>query len=294
MTAMPRFAALAMLLLLGGCGVQAARSGPPPVAPTAAVGKGVVEPLAGLIEVAAARDGRVVRLPVEEGVHVVAGQPLAVLDTARAELSVTQARLEADRDAATARGARSRWILARADALRLARLAANDAASGQEADQQRVAADAAKAALDEADLSARAGQARLGLARLDLAELTVRSPVSGIILRRHFGPGAAISAASPTALFLVAPDGPRVVRAELDEAFADQVAVGMPAWITDATGGQRVYRGHVLRVSPFLEPAANGEGAGARLDLRVIRLVVAFDEPSPMRLGQRVLVRINP
>lgn len=287
--------ALAGLLLLASCGVPTAGLTPPhggtPPLP-GAIGRGVVEPTGGLITVAATQGGQILRVPVEEGTHVAAGQPLVVLDSARAELAVTQASLEAARDVAASKGARSKWILAQADARRLDRLAADDAVPGQDADQQRLAADVAKASLDEADLSARASAVRLGAAQLDLAALTVRSPVSGVILRRQVGRGAVVSMATP--LFLMAPDGPRVVRAELDEAFADRVAAGAAAWVTDASGDKRVYRGHVLRVSPYLEAATGGEEAGAHLDLRVLRLVVAIDEPSSLRLGQRVLVRIRP
>lgn len=94
-------------------------------------------------------------------------------------------------------------------------------------------------------------------------------------------------------MFVLAPDGPRVVRAELDEAFVGRVMPGATAWVTDSSGGGRVLKARVLRISPSFEAAALDDQPGGRADGRVLRLVLAFDEPNTLRLGQRVLARIG-
>ncbi|TCS04321.1 HlyD family efflux transporter periplasmic adaptor subunit [Caulobacter sp. BK020] len=259
----------------------------------AAVARGVIAVEGGLIPVAAPRDGLIAQISVEEGTHVDRGAVLAQLDTERDALLAAQARAETAQQKAAWRGAQARAAAAQGEAARLARLASADAATRREAEQARQAATAAAAQSDEAARAVDVARARQRLAELEQTVRTVRAPVSGLILRRTAAVGSAAVAASGTPLFVLAPDGPRVVRAELDEAFVDRVMPGAVAWVTDASGGGRVLKARVLRISPSFEAAVLDDQPGARADGRVLRLILAFDEPNTLRLGQRVLARIG-
>jgi multidrug resistance efflux pump len=284
--------------LVAGCLVLTAcgQSAPQALAATpqaAAIAKGAVSAKGGFIPVSSPRDGQIVQVAVEEGAHVRAGEVLAVLDRARADLLAQEALSEAAKSDAAVSVAQARWKLADVESSRLSRLVAGDAATGQEAEQARLAADTAKAGVEEARQAAAAAGSRAKLAALERSLRVVRSPVSGVVLRRQAVVGGTASAGAGAPLFILAPDGPPIVRAELDEAFADKVEPGMAAWITDATGDGRAYRGHVLQISPAFDPATSSEDGG-RADTRVLRMVVAIDEPTRLRFGQRVLARLGP
>ena len=272
-----------------GSGAADAQNRPPP----AAVARGVVAADGGLIPVAAPRDGVITQVSVEEGAHVDRGAVLAQLDSDRSVLLAAQAAAETAQQEAAWREAQARSAAAQAEAARLARLASVDAATRREAEQARQAMAVAAAQADEAARAVDVARARQRLAELEQTARTVRAPVSGLVLRRTAAVGAAAVAASGTPLFVLAPDGPRIVRAELDEAFVGRVMPGAVAWVTDAAGGGRVMKARVLRISPSFEAAALDDQAGGRADGRVLRLVLAFDEPNNMRLGQRVLARIG-
>jgi multidrug resistance efflux pump len=258
-----------------------------------AVARGVVAADGGLIPVAAPRDGLITQVSVEEGAHVERGAVLAQLDTDRSALLAVQAAAETAQQEAVWHSAQARAAGVQTEAGRLARLASADAATRRDVEQAKQAATVAASQSDEAARAVDVARARQRLAELEQTVRTVRAPVSGLVLRRTAAVGAAATPASGAPLFVLAPDGPRIIRAELDEAFVGRVMPGASAWVTDASGGGRVLKARVLRISPSFETAALDDQPGGRADGRVLRLVLAFDEPNTLRLGQRVLARIG-
>ncbi|MBU4433664.1 MAG: HlyD family efflux transporter periplasmic adaptor subunit, partial [Alphaproteobacteria bacterium] len=230
---------------------------------------------------------------VEEGAHVDRGAVLALLDQDRAALLVDQAAAETAQLRAAWRGAQAKASAAQSEADRLARLAKADAVTRREAEQARQAAAIAGAQSEEAGRAVDVARVHQRLAELEKSALAVRAPMAGLILRRVAAVGGAAVPGSGTPLFVLAPDGPRIVRAELDEAFVGKVAAGATAWITDASGGGQALKARVVRVSPAFEAATFEDESGPRADGRVLRLTLAFDEPNDLRLGQRVLARIG-
>lgn len=258
-----------------------------------AVARGVIAVDGGLLSIAAPRDGLVAQVNVDEGAHVRRGEILALLDTDRAKLEASQAAAETAQADAAWRGAQAKASAASAEAARLARLAAADAAPHREAVQAQQAASVAAALSEEAGRAVDVARARQRLAELEQTARVVRAPVDGVILRRAATVGSAASPGAAAPMFVIAPDGPRVIRAELDEAFVGRVQAGDPAWITDASGEGTQFKAKVLRVSPAFETAVMDDQPGARADTRVLRMVLAFDQPNGLRLGQRVLARVG-
>ena len=261
-------------------------------APAAAVAKGVVDAEGGLIGVRVPREGVVTQLMAEVGDHVAAGQPLAALDARQASLAMAAATAElADRNA-QAQVAAARAEGAERDAGRLSRLASQDALPRQEAEQAATAAAVARGEQRQVSAGLRVAQARRRLDAYEVDVRTVRAPLAGKIVRRDAVVGAYLTAAAP--LYLLEPDGRRVVRAELDEAFADRVKPGAAAVVSPEFREGQAYRAHVLRVSDVLSGASLGEEAGGKTDTRVVTVLLALDGPTDLRIGQRVLVRFAP
>jgi len=284
---------LALATTLASCG-RTTPTNPAAAAkpqPAAAIGRGVVDQDGGLIRLAAARDGALEQVLVQEGQAVTRGQVLAVFDRRSSGLSLTAARADIGDRRAQLRIAAAKLTGAERDAGRLRRLADQDAATRQEADQAAAAAVVARAELTQAEAALKGAGARADLQARDLAMLTVRAPSDGRVLSRTAVAGAYVAAGSP--LFVLEPATPRVVRAEVDEAFADLVKPGLPATVTREFNEGRGYPAHVVRVSDMFGAAALNDPSAPRADTRVVQVIVAFDSPQPLKLGQRVLVRFG-
>jgi len=289
---MKRLAILAVVVL-AACSrpeaVQpAARSATAPLA----VAQGVIDAEAGLIRVRTPRDGVIDASLVEEGDHVAAGQVLATLQDrqARLDLDVAAAQV-ADRQAqvevAAAKAAGSER-----DAQRLMRLAQADAGPRQDAERAATAAAVDRSEQRQAAAALQEAQAHRALSLYEVQAREVRAPVSGRIVRRSTSTGAFVSAA--TSLFVLEPDGRRVVRAELDEAFAGRVAPGAHAMVTPQFQAGASYRAKVLRVSDLLAGPSLPDEPAAKADARVVTVVLALTGAQDLRLGERVLVRFIP
>lgn len=175
---------------------------------------------------------------------------------------------------------------------RLSRLAAADATPRQDYDQAAAAAAVLRREQRQAQVAIGAADARRALSAFEVAVRDVHAPVAGRIVRRTVATGAYATATAP--LFVIEPQGPRVVRAELDESFADRVRPGMAAVVSpefQAGGGERA---QVLRVADVLGGPALAEDATGRPDARVVTITLALPTAAKFRVGQRVLVRFTP
>ena len=289
---MKRFVLLAVLALAGCSRSTSAPRDDAAVQAPIAVAQGVVDAEAGVIRVRAPRDGVVAESRVEEGQHVVAGQVLATLQDrqARLDLDVATAQVsdrQAQVDVATAKAAGSQR-----DAQRLARLAQADAGPRQDAERAATAASIDESEQRQASAALREARARRELSLYEVQVREIRAPVSGRIVRRVTSPGAFVSAG--TSLFVLEPDGRRIVRAELDEAFAGKVRPGMRAVVTRQFQTGASYAAQVLRVSDLLSGPSLPDEPTAKADTRVVTVVLALTGPQDLRLGERVLVRFTP
>jgi len=284
---------LPILMALALCGCARTPPPPPPTRPASvAVAKGVVEVQGGLVRLVAPRDGVLTAVAAEEGAHVAAGDVLAQLDDRQARLQLASAEADLGQRQAELAVASARASGAAREAHRLAGLAAGDAATRQEADQAGTAAAVAEGERRQAAQALQAAEARRRLAAFEVESRTVRAPVSGKIVRRGPAAGGFVTAAAP--LFVLAPDGTRLVRAELDEAFADRVTPQTRAVVTREFQAGGTYAAHVLRIADALGAPSLGDDAPARADARVVTVLLSLSPTADLRLGQRVLVRFEP
>lgn len=182
-------------------------------------------------EVSAPISETILEVTAVRGERVVPGQVLARLDAtlARAELAATEAVLA---------GARTGSLVAEQDWIRAQRLESESVASRQALDRARLTRAQAAAQLREA-------QARLEAQQKRLRDLTVVSPVSGVVDQLPFDPGERVPAGAVLAVVLA--DGPPWVRVWLPERALAGVGPGTPAEIRiDGLSTPRT--GHVLDI----------------------------------------------
>jgi len=182
--------------------------------------------------------GKVVRVLVDAGSWVRAGQVLAVVD--RSVQSQQAAQLAAQVDAARANAA-----LAQSNYERALALKDRGFVSTAEIESKKATRDAALAQV-------RVAQAQLAATRAEIGRLDVTAPTSGLILDRNVEVGQIVGPASG-ALFRLALGGEMEMKAQLSQQDLSAIHVGMPATVTPIGAGKSV-AGSVWQVAPVIDP----------------------------------------
>jgi multidrug resistance efflux pump len=132
-------------------------------------------------------------------------------------------------------------------------------------------------------------------AELGLKECTVTAPSKGTVLRLNVSPGEVLGPSPRMPALMFCPDTPRIVRAEVEQEFADHVAVGQSAAIQDDATSTGSWTGKVTRLSDWythrrsilVEPMQYN-------DVRTLECIIELAPgQAPLRIGQRVRVMIG-
>jgi len=202
--------------------------------------------------------GRVIRVLVDAGSWVKAGQVLAVVDRS------VQAQ-QAAQQAAQIEAAKAQAALAQAEYDRALALQGRGFISKSDIDTKKATRDAANAQV-------RVAQAQLGATRAQIGQLNVVAPAAGLILARNVELGQVVSPGSG-ALFRLAEGGQMEMQAQLSQQDLAFVHVGMPAQVTPV-GSTVTTTGTVWQVSPVIDPQS-----------RLGRVRIAVPYTSAMRPG---------
>ncbi len=236
---------------------------------------------------------RVAQVKVDEGEAVAAGQVVAVMDSIDLVDRLESARLAAERSDQAVRSAEalhaetdSRVRLAQSNLTRYQGLRAQGMVSAEHLESRQHEAAAAKAAQLAAQAALEAARRDQARARSDMAglrkqleQMTLRSPVDGIVIARHVEPGATVVAGAPV-IELIDP-GSLWVEARVNQRLAGQLREGQPAEIVLRSQPGVPLPGRVARVD-WLSDAVTEE--------RIMHLV--FDTP-PSRISIGELVEIT-
>jgi HlyD family secretion protein len=203
---------------------------------------------------------RVLRVLVDQGDAVKAGQLVAELDPVDLTDRVTSAEMAAERAASTIRAAeaqlaeaQSRARVATSSAQRYAELRAQRFVSPEAADAKAHEANAAKAGVDAAVAQVAAARRDHERARADVAGVAklrtqsrLASPVDGVVSARLVEPGTTVVAGQ--AVVQVIDPATLWVRARIDQGQSGGIRAGHPAAIVLRSDPKRAYRGEVQRV----------------------------------------------
>jgi HlyD family secretion protein len=301
------------------------------LAPDAALvaAPGRVEPVSEEIDVATEVSGRIEDLAVEEGDRVEAGQVIARLAngdygarvaSARASVSIAAAELErlangarleerreasagtaqaeaqlrqVERELERRRGLAAEGVISREDLDRAERDVEVARARAVEL-RERAAVVSAEARADElarARATLEYARARLAEASAAFDKTVIRSPITGVVLRRHRQAGESVSVESPQggALVTVADTTVLRVRVEVDERDVARLRVGQAAFVTaDAYPGQRL-GGRIVRVGQLLgRKNIRTDAPTERVDTKVLETLVELDANVRLPVGLRV------
>lgn len=250
---------------------------PAPAAAVAAEGRVVTYPGA---EVVVGTDlaGTVVVLRVQEKEKVRKGQLLAELrsDDHRAAFAEAKARVvEADADIR----------LAESEVERARQLWQKDVGSRQAVDKAERDVDAARARRQTAAATADRLEAIL-------AKTRILSPIDGVVIARHAQAGETLEAGQR--IVTVADLSKTRVEAELDEFDSGRVRLDDEVRVTAEGYDGRSWRGRVEEIpDAVVGRRLKPQDPGKPEDTRVLLVKVALLEPTPLKLGQRVEIRID-
>lgn len=222
--------------------------------------------------------GTIVILKVQEKEKVRQGQLLAELrsDDYRAALTEARARVsEADAD------------------IRLAE------AEGERARTLWQTAVGSRQAVDKAERDLEAARARRAtfVATADrleavLAKTRILSPIDGVVIARHAQQGETLEAGKR--ILTVADLSKTRVEAELDEFDTGRVRLDDEVRVTAEGFDGRSWKGRVEEIpDAVVGRRLKPQDPGKPEDTRVLLVKVALLEPTPLKLGQRVEIRIG-
>ena len=259
--------------------------------PALIVARGRVDIEGGPLPLGMTVDGVIASVAVTEGEPVTRGQLLIATDPTPAHLDENLAQAHLAQAQAQVGLLESKAAAARVRAARLVEAAKEDAGDGQSADDAREAAAEAVAELANARAGMRIAHADVERTGYQATQHVLRAPVDGEVLRVTAWPGMRVSAQGGPLLTLL-PAKARIVRAELAQEFVDAVAPGAHAQVISDDGRQTpLGSAHVLRLGRTFGQSTLQEDPLQRINERSVECVLAFDSPSTLRVGQRVLVR---
>ena len=214
------------------------------------------------VDVRSVVSGTLAQLPVAEGDMVEADQILAQLDAGAQTAAVRQAMAALDAALVTQQQVSEAYD-------RAVVLGDNVARTVLEADAFALRS----AAQEVARLTALLDQAQIVL-----GTYTIRAPVAGTVLELDAEAGQIVG---PSARLLTLADLTElVVEADVDEAYATQIAVNLPA-IVQLAGESTTREGHVSFVSNRVDEATGG-----------LAIKIAFDSPVSAPIGLTVATNI--
>lgn len=231
------------------------------------------------VRVAAERDGRFTRVLVEEGQAVRAGQLLAELDSDELRAALAESRARVTEAEAEVR-------LAQVNRERRERLVREQIVAAHDLDQASRDLDIARARLETASAE---------VARYDaqLRKTRIVAPIAGTVIDRQVDPGEMVETGDHA--FTLANLGRLRIDAEADEADAGALSLGAPVAITaDGYEGLR-WKGTIEEIADAVTlRKLKAQDPGRPTDTRIVAVKVAFAEPTPLKLGTTVELRIEP
>lgn len=198
-------------------------------------------------KIAPLRTGRIVEVLFDEGVRIPSDAPLARMDDGdlRAQLAAAQSDID----------------FRRAEFERAEKLAATDATSRRKLDEARTA-------LEQAQANGR-------MLEEQVRQMTIFSPINGVILWRGVEPGEVKQ--SGQTIFWIGEPKPLRLEAEVDEQDIPRIRRGQKVLITaDAFPGQ-VLSGEVESVTPKGDPVSKS-----------YRVFVSLPDETPLMIGMTV------
>ena len=122
-----------------------------------------------------------------------------------------------------------------------------------------------------------------------LEKTIVRSPIDGVVLRRHAKAGESVSTQFDSPIVTLADRSAVRVRVDVDETDVARLHVGQAAYVTADAFGTRRFPGKVIRVGQLLgKKNVRTDEPTERVDQKVLETLVELEDGKDLPLGLRV------
>ncbi len=273
------------------------------------IGIGKVEPENEIINLAATSGGIVTAVAKKDGDTVKAGDLLVQLDDATERIKVSQVlsqistqQTQVEIENANLKNnevnlANKKRQLATSKALLEKGAETREVYDDLETEVKSLEVDIEKSAATIRQAKDRIAELdqQLRLAETEVSQKKIKSPYSGILLDMQTAKGAAISQYATFAEF--APAGLTIIRAEVDELFADKLATGQKVDVRYTGNAKIIAQGELIMISPYLKKKSLfSTKADDQEDRRVREIRVSINNNTPLVINSKVecIIKIQP
>jgi len=298
---------LVLASLLCSCGNKEAKENEKaeqakvPAVITQVVGIGKITPESDIIQLSSPVNGIVQKIVKKENDSVTAGTAVLELDHQVEDAKVKELAAEAQTQASQIKADEAaigeyeaKFNNAALEVQRLQRLLAKGAETQQAVDDATVNQKAYQSNLKRLQAGVAVSKSRLAQnkAALQVAEIEreqkiIKSPIDGKILEITTLIGSSIDTRQSFAQ--IAPKGQTIAVCEIDELYANKVAVGQKAWIRNVGSADTLSAGTVYVALSFLKKKSLfTDQSGEKEDRRVRTVKILLDHPEKLLLNARV------
>jgi multidrug resistance efflux pump len=259
--------------------------------PYAAMARGKVDIDGGLLSVVAPRAGIFNVVLVKAGQKVQRGDVLGRLNSDATDMEETLAKTELQHAKAEQAVLESRLPAAKKLAQRWQAAATAGAAEQQQADDANQASQQLQAEITVAQSAVALAAQKIHLAQYERDVRTLRAPQNAEVIKVLVQPGSSTDAQAQP-VFILQPEKPLVVRAEVNESFIGLIHNGMKASVSFESNPERApVAMHVVRIGRVIEQSRLGDDQPQTG--RIVECILEFDNAQDLRIGQNVLVKFH-
>jgi HlyD family secretion protein len=140
-----------------------------------------------------------------------------------------------------------------------------------------------------AEASVERARAQLDEIRARLAKTYIRSPITGLVLRKHLKDGETVSDSPDMPIVTLADTSTLRVRLDIDERDVGKIRLDQRVYVTADAYGDKKFWGRITRIGQILgRKNIRTDEPTERIDTKILETLIDLDDGHELHLGLRV------